>query len=598
MARAAKPKADCSAGLALLERIGSRRVVPSRRAWIEKFVQCPQKKETEVIGPLRLNIPQQILDDARQKAEGEGRAFRAAILKARQWGITLLATAWQLEEAIRTPNTQGCIVAPDDSLARDVLHRLRSMTRLLPFELPTKYENRAQLYFDAPIHSSIDVASAHTKDPGRGHTYRFVHATEPGTWKDPESKVASLNQSVPNYPGTVLCYEGTARGIGNWWHNFWWDAREGRNDYTALFFPWWADPEFDYFIPLTDEQERALLARLDDEEKWLLVNGATPGGIAWRRYHIRNNFSGYPELFRQEFPATPEEAFLSSGNPAFTAKHVISQRDRKRPMVWRGEIELGAWKDGSPSYRLMASPKGSLKVWKEPERDTQYLIGADTGHGMKDGDFSVGCVIDRDTSEQVAELTCRFDPHVFADLLYCLGMHYNRAYMLPEANAVGQATISFLIDRGYPNLGRRPTFDATTHTLQPKWGWQNTPAQKEVLVQTARGVLAEAWEQAQDAPVHGIVHSDELLTELFEYAVDYDPETGKASYSAPGRHHDDHVSAWMIALIARRDVLQLDAQMDEKPHRMTTHEWLWHDVREALDPEYVPKEEDTWEAIA
>jgi hypothetical protein len=39
--------------------------------------------------------------------------------------------------------------------------------------------------------------------------------------------------------------------------------------------------------------------------------------LQWRRYTIRNDFDGDEKMFRQEYPSTPEEAFLVTGRTVF-----------------------------------------------------------------------------------------------------------------------------------------------------------------------------------------------------------------------------------------------------------------------------------------
>lgn len=592
---AAKPRSKPGYD-AFLEK-GARDVIPSRRGFIETFIRIPDKKKTNILVPFRFNRVQRRLEAARLRAERLKKPFRAATLKARQFGVTKQAQAWAIEEAIRTPYTQACIIAHREDLARTKLEESRMIRLTLPWEFESKYDNRAQLYFGEPVWSNIDIASAKTGDPCRGHTYRFVHATEPGLWDNPETKVASVMQSVPDEPGTYLCYEGTANGMGNWWHQFWWDAYEGRNDYEAFFFPWWYDPEFDYCLSCTEAEAAELRATKDDEERWLFNRGVMPGQIKWRRRHIRNNFPGNPELFRQEFPATPEEAFLVSGSPAFPPSHVTFQRARHREPIWRGEILFQGWREPQkPDFKMLAADRGSLEIWDQPMPGAKYVMGVDTGYGIKGGDYSVACVIDRDTSIQVAELTMRVAPHVFADLVYALGIHYNGAYLLPEANAVGQSMLHFLVERSYPNLGRRPVFDWIGKVYEQRFGFQTTVKTKTALVQGAAEVLASSWEQGQNRPgIEALVHSEGLIRELLEFQVEFAKDGGEVTYSAPGKRHDDRVMAWMIALLGRKDVLAREHPVEEKPRRRTIHELMWDDARD----DYVPEEEpeDIWEEI-
>jgi hypothetical protein len=45
--------------------------------------------------------------------------------------------------------------------------------------------------------------------------------------------------------------------------------------------------------------------------------GLTPEQLLWRRMQIRTQHEDNIDLFKQENPATDEEAFIGSGNPVF-----------------------------------------------------------------------------------------------------------------------------------------------------------------------------------------------------------------------------------------------------------------------------------------
>ena len=43
----------------------------------------------------------------------------------------------------------------------------------------------------------------------------------------------------------------------------------------------------------------------------------------WRRWCIRNNCQGDEEIFKQEYPSNPQEAFLVSGSSVFNKEIII-----------------------------------------------------------------------------------------------------------------------------------------------------------------------------------------------------------------------------------------------------------------------------------
>ena len=104
--------------------------------------------------------------------------------------------------------------------------------------------------------------------------------------------------------------------------------------------------------------------------------------------------------------------------------------------------------------------RGALTVYKKPAANKRYVIGADsaTGKDISDGaepgnvdpDYSVACVLDADTGEQVAKLRGRIEPDPFGEYLVTLGRWYNWAYLVPESNNMGIAVIESIRRRDYP----------------------------------------------------------------------------------------------------------------------------------------------------
>jgi hypothetical protein len=85
----------------------------------------------------------------------------------------------------------------------------------------------------------------------------------------------------------------------------------GETEFQAVFLPWNLDPGYRRKVDadfVMDEEERKLaeLHNLDSEQ------------IAWRRAKI--NQLGSPEYFRQEYPLTPSEAYISSTFDSFTRR--------------------------------------------------------------------------------------------------------------------------------------------------------------------------------------------------------------------------------------------------------------------------------------
>ena len=100
------------------------------------------------------------------------------------------------------------------------------------------------------------------------------------------------------------------------------NAMHGLNEYKLIFIPWFWQDEYRLEVPkdfkLTDEEQEYKQAyNLDDKQ------------IVWRRNKIAN-FTGGEWQFKQEYPATPNEAFqTSSEDSLIQPQTVIKARTAK-----------------------------------------------------------------------------------------------------------------------------------------------------------------------------------------------------------------------------------------------------------------------------
>ena len=91
----------------------------------------------------------------------------------------------------------------------------------------------------------------------------------------------------------------------------------------------------------------------------------------------------FRDRFPQEFPLTPDEAFLASGRCFFDTKtlHELSIKCQ--------QVEP-----------IVISDNGCLKIYENPISDHEYIIGVDVGEGLQGGDYSGAGVIDYQTGAQ------------------------------------------------------------------------------------------------------------------------------------------------------------------------------------------------------
>jgi len=324
------------------------------------------------VAPLDLNPAQQILNKAvTEQLQTEGK-IRIIILKARQQGLSTYVGGY-LYFSVSQRKAQKAMVVTHHA---DSTRALFDMTRRYHTHCPdilkpsTKYSSRRELSFDV-LDSSYVVATAGGDSVGRGETLTHVHASELAFWpKSTQQDIWNgLAQAVPNTKDTAVYIESTANGVSGVFYDLWKGAVEGTNGYVPVFIPWYTDPEYrepvpDNFEITPDEEELVDKYDLDDEQ------------LMFRRRKIAQN--GY-DLFRQEYPSYPEEAFLTTGRPVFNPDQLQETLEEARDVKERLALEGGEWRNHS---------RGELTTYITHDPGEQYVIGADVAMGVKNGDLA------------------------------------------------------------------------------------------------------------------------------------------------------------------------------------------------------------------
>ena len=99
--------------------------------------------------------------------------------------------------------------------------------------------------------------------------------------------------------------------------------------------------------------------------------------LAFRRKRIAQNGL---MLFQQEYPVTPEEAFITTGRPAFNPEQLIGFLDEAPKPIAQLSLEGEEWNEHF---------RGELLVYENIEPSETYYIGADVSMGIRGGDYSV-----------------------------------------------------------------------------------------------------------------------------------------------------------------------------------------------------------------
>lgn len=299
--------------------------------------------------PFKLNRAQRYIHEIAEKQLKDFGYIRVLILKGRQQGCSTYVQGRLYWRVSQRKGVNALVVAHN----RETTKMLFAMTRLMHEECPeilkphTHAASTEELEFDE-IRSGYKVATAKSVDGGRGGTFQFLHGSEIGLWDKGYEIFAGLGQAIPSgteIGGSEVFLESTAKGPGGLFYDLWMSATsedpDKRNEYIAIFTPWWWQDEYCNPIESSDP-----IVWDDEEKKYKDSYKLSDGQMLWRRYKILSMGMGGDALFKQEYPATAKEAFDYSVEGAwFDSEYIMEamkDKDFKRSLGARvGALDPG-----------------------------------------------------------------------------------------------------------------------------------------------------------------------------------------------------------------------------------------------------------------
>lgn len=515
--------------------------------YIENCLKIKTKSGTVV--PFRLNDAQRKLYAVAKRQQDAGKPVRLIILKARQLGFSTLTEGLIFHACATRRNVNALIVAHRE----DATANLFRMSKLFYDELPApvkpmlRASNAQELVFENPsklrserearpgLRSRIRCATAGGRGIGRSDTLQCVHLSEYAFWPDgadgKASTLAGILQAVPSLPGTMVVIESTANGFEDFKER--WDAAvAGENDFEPVFFAWFENPDYSMpVVPGTEwtPEERDLKAtyQLTDEQ------------LQWRRWCIANNCGGSLDMFRQEYPASPGEAFLHSGTGVFDNEQIVLRLERLPGPAGRGEFADGEWTE---------SETGAITLYELPEEGVPYVLGGDTaGEGS---DYFTAIVIDNVTGRIAAKLRQKYSEPEYVRQIYALGRFYNDALVAIETN-FSTYPVMKLQEMEYPNQYSREREDTYTRQMRKSYGFRTDRQSRPRAIANLVEVFSSHPEWFTDREL-----LEEMLT--FCYNEDHRPE-------ALAGKHDDLVMGAAITYAVRHQQRMTVLTETEKP---------------------------------
>lgn len=469
------------------------------------------------ISALNLRPAQRILQKAvEDQLETEGKV-RVIILKARQQGLSTYVGGYLYHNVSQRKACKAMVITHHSDSTRALFDMTKRFHENCPEVLKphTKYSSRRELTFDI-LDSSYVVATAGGESVGRGETLTHVHASELAFWSKNTAleNWNGLTQAVPNKKGTAIFVESTANGVSGVFYDLWKGAVDGTNGFVPVFIPWFVDPDYREPLPSNfertpEEEELAAKYELDDEQ------------LMFRRRKIAQNGI---DLFKQEYPAEPAEAFLTTGRPVFVPEALQASLESTPDPLHRLALEAGEW---------LENPRGELTLYRQHDPGERYTIGADVAMGVRGGDWSVAQVLDS-KKRQVATYRAQVHPDYFSEVLFALGEFFNNALIIVENNGHGILTCTRLgKDMAYPNFYTEVQYDQLTDKETIKLGFTTTAKTKPLVIDELRAAVREAEIELNDKTT---------IREMLSYIV-----TSTGAMEAEASCYDDCVMSLALA---------------------------------------------------
>ena len=533
----------------------------------------------------RLTRPQRKFVERLEKLRKANKPIRIVLLKARQWGgstTSQLYMAWL--QLIHKVGLNSLIIAHQGAGSDEIKDMFDRMIKAYPISMlyklgETYNENESKLVgvgHSGSIHRvpqrncKIKIGTAERPDSCRGGDYNLVHLSEVGLWKTtdgkkPEDIVRSACSGILLKPYTMIVYESTANGTGNFFQREYDAAKRGTSQFEAMFVSWFdieqyslafdnndAKADFAIWLWKNRNNSSASSARAENGKYlwWLWEQGATLEAINWY-VQERAKYKEHAPM-ASEYPSDDVEAFVHSGERVFDKYKVDEFRASCKPPKYIGDVyaDGDSGKDALKNLRFAEDTQGLLWIWDLPEIDdkeivtNRYLTIVDIGGRSKKADWSVILVIDRlfmldgDRPEVVAQWYGHIDMDILAWKAAQIAAFYDNSLLVIESNTLETHDKERQVDGDlshfilnqikdvYPNLyARKQTEDEIREGLPRKYGFHTNVATKPMIISTLIKVVRE----------HLYTERDERC--LDEYVV-YEKKQNGAFGAIIGKHDD------------------------------------------------------------
>mgnify|MGYP003133799232 CR=1 FL=1 len=613
----------------------------------ENYLRVLNRPETSMHGkvgetvPLKLNPIQLDFYEKLMAARKAGKPGRFIVLKARRMGLSTVTQALAFHQCLTNRDRRAFVTAVDRITTNNVFLMAKKMYDNLPSKgsdggKPTKYEdpddllealdkkaqvedlrpelrrnNDNELWMTHPLdetaglNSRFEVSVADAVHSTRGFEIHYFHGSEIGFWSDPETFMLGLMQTISDDPETLVVLESTANGTGGYFHREFWKAWKGEDsrgnkiesDWEAIFYPWHSMPNYKRELP-EGVSSSDILERFDESLMGMIQEyDLSPEQAYWAHKTWMDKCQGDWNLFKQEYPGKPEEAFAFSASRVFEepALAAVEKAGTTRPLFvgWivdssdkaspEKRVNLAGYMEPELSGKGQSASE-ALWVWEYPEEGVKYIVAVAPASGRSSGDYTAIQVIRADTRVQVAEVQAKMEALQTSEIAVLLCIHYNEALLSWEINGVGHAVSLGIMQTEYWNLYQRENIEAVN--FDARYGWTTSVATKPVMVHVGIDIINSKMP---------VIRSERLMREMRMFMeltrkttssvalVAGDEMHKRVKVGAPPGEHDDLVMSWLQAQavcdIEYGSVSRADPRKKELP---TSNGMAWFDEEEDL----------------
>lgn len=523
--------------------------------WAAVFVYIKLKGGGEDI-LFHLSRPQRRFVERVERLRKAGKPIRIVLLKARQWGgstVSQLYMAWL--QLVHKVGLNSLIIAHQGAGSDEIKDMFDRMIKAYPVEMLHKlgeaYDanepklvgvgKSGSIYRVPQRNCKIKIGTAERPDSCRGGDYNLVHLSEVGLWKategkKPEDIVRSACSGVLYRPYTMIVYESTANGTGNFFQREYDMASKGKSQFEAMFVSWFdieiystpVDDMLSFAANLYDNRNNDNVASSREESGkylwWLWEKGATLEAIHW--YILERAKYNEHASMASEYPSDDVEAFVHSGTMVFDKYKVEAFKKYCKEPRFVGDVYADAdeGKNALKNLRFVEDRQGVLWIWEKPEIDedekvtNRYLTVVDVGGRSSKADWSVIVVFDRLFMAEGGRpaVVAQWYGHCDIDLLAWkaaqVAAFYDNSLLVIESNTlethdkerdVDGDQSQFILNQikgVYSNLyARKQSEEDILQGLPTKYGFHTNVATKPMVISTLVKVIRENLYVERDA---------------------------------------------------------------------------------------------------